>query len=90
MVMGFIVPVAVLTFCYCSILRFVTSHTREMNLLSQKGSFRKNRKKTDIRTAQIILSLALLFYIAWTPYSVVSFIGTTCSFMLRTLSMYTA
>lgn len=33
------------------------------------------RKQTDVKTAQIILMLALLYFTAWTPYAVVSLIG---------------
>ena len=38
-------------------------------------SFRKRRRQTDVRTALIILSLAMLCYTAWTPYAIVSLIG---------------
>jgi len=35
----------------------------------------KKRKQTDVRTAQIILMLAILYLTAWTPYAIVSMIG---------------
>jgi hypothetical protein len=38
-------------------------------------SFRKRRRQTDVRTALIILSLAILCFTAWTPYTIVSLIG---------------
>jgi len=78
LVFGFALPILVLTFCYATIFRFLLSHTREMTMLtvsSQKTSFRKTRKKTDIRTAQIIMTLALFFCLAWMPYAIVSLIG---------------
>ncbi len=35
----------------------------------------KKRKQTDVRTAQIILMLTILYLTAWTPYAIVSMIG---------------
>lgn len=69
--------VVIIIVSYWSIFRFIILHTREMTQLTTDSlnSFRKSRKKTDVMTAQIILTLALLFFLAWTPYSVVSLIG---------------
>ena len=86
LVLGFVLPVAVLTFCYSAIFRFIVRSSREMTrlIMTSDGtasfskttmSFRKRRRQTDVRTALIILSLALLCFTAWTPYAVVSLIG---------------
>ena len=47
---------------------------REMNRIMVTTNSKK-RKQTDIRTAQIILMLAILYLTAWTPYAIVSMIG---------------
>ncbi|XP_057381173.1 pineal opsin-like [Daphnia carinata] len=83
---GFIIPIAVLTFCYASIFRFIIRSSKEMTrlIMTSDGrtlfskttvSFRKRRRQTDIRTALNILTLAMLCYTAWTPYAIVSLIG---------------
>ena len=65
---GFILPVGVLIFCYATILRFIVQHRNEMNqLMSAATSSRRHKQQTDVRTASIILMLALLYCIAWTP-----------------------
>ncbi|XP_057381023.2 uncharacterized protein LOC130703611 [Daphnia carinata] len=84
--LGFVLPVSVLTFCYSAIFRFIVRSSREMTrlIMTSDGkssfskttmSFRKRRRQTDVRTALIILSLALLCFTAWTPYAIVSLIG---------------
>ena len=86
LVFGFVLPVAVLTFCYSSILCFILRSSRDITrlVMSNDGrvhfsnttmSFLQRRKQKDVRTALIILSLALLYVTAWTPYAVVSLIG---------------
>ncbi|KAI9552891.1 arthropsin2 [Daphnia sinensis] len=83
---GFVLPVSVLTFCYVAIFRFIVRSSKEMTrlIMTSDGrasfskttvSFRKRRRQTDVRTALIILSLAMLCYTAWTPYAIVSLIG---------------
>ncbi len=83
---GFVLPISVLTYCYASIFRFIVRSSREMTrlIMTSDGrmsfskttvSFRKRRRQTDVRTALIILSLAMLCYTAWTPYAIVSLIG---------------
>ncbi len=86
LILGFVLPVSVLTFCYSAIFRFIVRSSREMTrlIMTSDGtasfskttmSFRKRRRQTDVRTALIILSLALLCFTAWTPYAIVSLIG---------------
>jgi hypothetical protein len=69
-----------------AIFRFIVRSSREMTrlIMTSDGrasfskttvSFRKRRRQTDVRTALIILSLAMLCYTAWTPYAIVSLIG---------------
>jgi hypothetical protein len=86
LLLGFVLPVSVLTFCYAAIFRFIFHSSKEMTRLvmashvkspfsTNSTSFRKRRRQTDVRTALIILSLAMLCYTAWTPYAIVSLIG---------------
>ncbi|XP_057381617.2 melanopsin-like [Daphnia carinata] len=83
---GFVLPVSVLTFCYVAIFRFIVRSSKEMTRMIMSShvkspfstaitSFRKRRRQTDVRTAMILLSLAMLCYTAWTPYAIVSLIG---------------
>ena len=86
LVLGFVVPVSVLMFCYSAIFCFILRSSRDITrlVMSNDGrvhfsnttmSFLQRRKQKDVRTAQIILSLALLYVTAWTPYTIVSLIG---------------
>jgi hypothetical protein len=83
---GFFLPVSVLTFCYAAIFRFILRSSKEITrlIMTSDGTttfskstvtFRKRRRQTDVRTALIILSLAILCFTAWTPYTIVSLIG---------------
>ena len=83
---GLFLPVSVLTFCYAAIFRFIVRSSKEITrlIMTSDGttsfskstvSFRKRRRQTDVRTALIILSLAILCFTAWTPYAIVSLIG---------------
>jgi hypothetical protein len=86
LLLGFVLPVSVLTFCYAAIFLFVFHSSKEMTRLvmashvkspfsTNSTSFRIRRRQTDVRTALIILSLAMLCYTVWTPYAIVSLIG---------------
>lgn len=39
------------------------------------SAFRKLRRQTEIRTAQIVVTLILVYLTAWTPYAIVTLIG---------------
>ena len=86
LVLGFVVPVAVFIFCYSAILGFILWSSRDITRLMTTSdgrvhfrntamSFLQRRKQKDVRTALIILYLALLYITAWTPYTIVSLIG---------------
>ena len=86
LVFGYIVPVTVLIFCYFAIFRFIMRSAKDITrlILTRDGRVHFNkttlqilehRKQTEVRTALIILSLALFCLTAWTPYAVVSLIG---------------
>ncbi|KAK4014843.1 hypothetical protein OUZ56_027353 [Daphnia magna] len=73
---GFFLPVLLIFVCYGRILASVTSQARQMICInSQNSVLRKLRRQTEIRTAQIVVTLILVYLTAWTPYAVVTFIG---------------
>ena len=75
---GFVLPVVVICACYMTILISVLSHGKEMVYLAvaaQKGSFKKLKRQTDIRTAQIVITLIMIYMVSWTPYAIVTAIG---------------
>ncbi|XP_075163630.1 G protein-coupled receptor family protein rhodopsin 7 [Haematobia irritans] len=62
------VPLNIICYCYFHILKVVIA-TRE-NIQSNK-----NKQKTEMRLALIVLLVILLWFLAWTPYSVVAVCG---------------
>ncbi|KAI5702904.1 hypothetical protein M8J75_005466 [Diaphorina citri] len=88
---GFILPVAVITYCYVFILHVVLAHGKEMSNLKTTGGgvvtnytlayklampiHRATPLNSAVRTAQILLMLVICFLLAWTPYAVITFIG---------------
>ncbi|XP_024084814.1 rhodopsin, GQ-coupled-like [Cimex lectularius] len=83
---GFIVPVAVITYCYTSIVSAVFAHGREMagvdmtsgrsgNSGVGKSTSLNNAHSTSLKTAEIIFILIAFFFLSWTPYAVITFIG---------------
>ncbi|XP_013114216.2 opsin Rh4 isoform X1 [Stomoxys calcitrans] len=67
-VCAWLVPLSIICYCYFHILKVVIS-TRE-NIQSNK-----NKQKTEIRLAFIVLLVILLWFLAWTPYSIVAICG---------------
>ena len=55
--------------------RLVMASHVESPFSTTTTSFRERRRQTDVRTAMILLSLAILCFTAWTPYAIVSLIG---------------
>ncbi|XP_045114177.1 rhodopsin-like isoform X2 [Portunus trituberculatus] len=70
---GFVLPVTIITCCYTYILLALFRHSRL--LLAHVPSRSTSARRTDLRTAQMVLTLILLFTISWSPYATVSFIG---------------
>ncbi|XP_065568497.1 melanopsin-B-like isoform X2 [Artemia franciscana] len=86
---GFIIPLIVITVSYGIMFATVVNSGNEiasMTVPSQRGSIRKTRRRSDIKTAQVIVFLILLFLIAWTPYAIVSAIGQFGSFSLSPIA----
>ncbi|XP_075215320.1 rhodopsin, GQ-coupled-like [Lycorma delicatula] len=80
---GFLIPVTIITYCYVFILTAIFEHGKEMSAIKAiKGgrqpltsSLPTAPASSTIRTAEIILTLVLLFLLSWTPYAVVTLIG---------------
>ncbi|XP_054258107.1 rhodopsin-like [Macrosteles quadrilineatus] len=84
--LGFVMPVAVISYCYVFIMVAILAHGREMKDVKANGGgkprgyistrpFVHTRSSSTVRTAEIIFVLVLLFIISWTPYAVITFIG---------------
>lgn len=61
------VPFIIISYCYIHILRVVI---RSKNIQSNK-----NKSKTEIKLAAVILLVIGLWFLAWTPYSIVALLG---------------
>lgn len=61
------VPFIIISYCYVHILRVVI---RSKNIQSNK-----NKSKTEIKLAAVILGVIGLWFLAWTPYSIVALLG---------------
>ena len=73
---GFFLPLVIIFVSYGRIMTSVMSQARQMICInSQNSVLRKLRRQTEIRTAQIVVSLILVYLTAWTPYAIVTLIG---------------
>lgn len=73
---GFFLPLLFICASYGRILASVLSHARQMVCVNKHSSaFRKLRRQTEIRTAQIVVTLIFVYITAWTPYAIVTLIG---------------
>lgn len=73
---GFLIPVIVICASYGRIMSSVVANARQMVCINKHSSaFRKLRRQTEIRTAQIVVTLILVYLTAWTPYAIVTLIG---------------
>ncbi|KAK4014840.1 hypothetical protein OUZ56_027350 [Daphnia magna] len=73
---GFLLPLLLICASYGRIMASVMWHARQMVCInSQNSAFRKLRRQTEIRTAQIVVTLIFVYLTAWTPYAVVTLIG---------------
>lgn len=81
---GFLFPVALICVSYCRIITSVIHHARQMvSITSGSGLpgssslsvLRKLHRQSEIRTANVVVLLILVYLTAWTPYAVVTCIG---------------
>lgn len=66
-VFAWLIPFITITFCYCRILSTVISAKRIQSS--------KDKNKTELRLAAIILYVIGLWFVAWSPYAVVALLG---------------
>ncbi|XP_045593902.1 opsin, ultraviolet-sensitive [Procambarus clarkii] len=68
---GFLLPIVAIVCCYSYILVALFQHSRLLTHASSRTLMRRN----DLRTAQMVLTLIVLFIVSWSPYAVISIIG---------------
>ncbi|XP_046454574.1 melanopsin-like isoform X2 [Daphnia pulex] len=62
----------------CLVIGVASSRFKARQMIcinSQNSVLRKLRRQTEIRTAQIVVTLILVYLTAWTPYAIVTLIG---------------
>ncbi|CAL8126664.1 unnamed protein product [Orchesella dallaii] len=73
---GFFIPVSIIIISYLGILQVVCKQSSRMNSFSRNGGLRKKSPtRSDLKTAQVILSIIVCFLVSWTPYAIISMIG---------------
>ncbi|CAH8467726.1 unnamed protein product [Dicrocoelium dendriticum] len=77
-IFGFSVPVFLIIFCYCQIVRTVRHSEHQLrtiaNQLDVEGgskSLKMTNRKSDIEATKTAILLVIFFLAAWTPYAVV-------------------
>ncbi|XP_029725914.2 opsin, ultraviolet-sensitive isoform X2 [Aedes albopictus] len=66
-IFAWVVPIFAITFCYIQILRVVIGAN------SIQSS--KNKSKTEVKLAGVVIGIIGLWFIAWTPYAIVAMMG---------------
>lgn len=61
------VPFTIITYCYVFILKVV--------IASQHIRSSMDKQKTDIKLSLVVISVIILWFLAWTPYSIVALLG---------------
>uniref|UniRef100_A0A336LAP2 CSON005853 protein n=1 Tax=Culicoides sonorensis TaxID=179676 RepID=A0A336LAP2_CULSO len=66
-VFAWVVPLLLIVFCYFYILRVVVS--------GKKIQSSKEKNKTEVKLALVVIGVIGLWFLAWTPYAVVALLG---------------
>ncbi|XP_050692044.1 rhodopsin-like [Eriocheir sinensis] len=75
-VFAYVVPLGVITTCYCFIYVFVSRHDHLLlkeNVLTRRTCLTLHRRETQL--ARVVVTSVLFWTLAWTPYAVVSLLG---------------
>ncbi|KAL8569629.1 hypothetical protein ACOMHN_057196 [Nucella lapillus] len=76
---GFVVPLAIILFCYFFIYKAVADHEKEMGKMAKKlnAEMRQGQaqQKADIKTAKIAMTIIIAYLLSWTPYAIVALIA---------------
>ena len=80
-IVGFIVPLSLIMYCYIYIIAFVRDSERHLADTSEmmearlwKGA-RKMCRRTELRIARTVILTVIFFCVSWLPYSAVALIG---------------
>lgn len=74
-VLGFFLPVAVITICYSFIIRTIFLNEKDMKKNNVKKVHNKLKKRNDYKAAEMIMFVIGMFLVSWIPYSVIATIG---------------
>jgi r-opsin len=66
-IFAWVVPFCLITYCYIHILRVVISAKRIQS--------NKEKNKTEIKLALVVIGIIFLWFFAWTPYAIVALLG---------------
>uniref|UniRef100_I6RAP7 Onychopsin n=1 Tax=Eoperipatus sp. LH-2012 TaxID=1198996 RepID=I6RAP7_9BILA len=79
---AYVLPLTIILYCYFYIFKEVAKHeaefkkkAKEMNVASLRGNEEFMKKRREIKTAKIALTIIFLWIFAWTPYAVVALMG---------------
>lgn len=68
-IFAWLIPLIIIIYCYTKIMISVKNTDRLQS--------NKSRNKTEFKLAQVVINVIGLWFIAWTPYSIVALIGIT-------------
>lgn len=66
-IFAWFIPFTTITYCYTYILKAVIS--------SRHIRSNKEKNKTEIKLSMIVVGVIMLWFVAWTPYSIVALLG---------------
>lgn len=66
---AWMIPLAVIVYCYIQILRAVNS--------TQQIQSNRKHKRVEHKLAMVVVNVIALWFLAWTPYSIVALLGIT-------------
>ncbi|XP_065089230.1 opsin Rh4 isoform X2 [Ochlerotatus camptorhynchus] len=67
-IFAWVVPIIAIIFCYVQILRVVIGANNSIQSS-------KNKSKTELKLAGVVIGIIGLWFIAWTPYAIVAMLG---------------
>lgn len=74
-VLGFFLPVSIITVCYAFIIRTIFLNEKDMKKNNVKKVHNKLKKRNDYKAAEMIMFVIGMFLVSWIPYSVIATIG---------------
>ncbi|CAG0923580.1 unnamed protein product [Notodromas monacha] len=80
-VYAYCTPLLTIVFCYSFIVKAVAAHERSMREQAQKMNVQSlrsgegNKTSVEVRLAKVAMMTITLWFLAWTPYAVINFVG---------------